>query len=49
MESVITIYDPSKGTVEELRRLEKAINNELHNLDLWQLREVYRFMVNIQR
>lgn len=49
MESVITIYDPSKGTVEELIGLETAIRNEVNNLSLWQLREVYRFMVNIQR
>lgn len=46
MESVITIYDTSKGTVEEL---ENAIKNEVKNLDTWQLKQVYRFILNIQR
>lgn len=46
METVITILDPTRGTIEDL---ENAIKNEVKNLDSWQLKQVYRFMVNIQR
>lgn len=46
METVITILDPTRGTIEDL---ENAIKNEVKNLNSWQLKQVYRFMVNIQR
>ena len=46
MDSVITILDPTSGTIEDL---EKAIKNEVKNLDTWQLKQVYRFIINIQR
>lgn len=46
MESVITIYDPTRGTIEDL---ENAIKSEVKNLDTWQLKQVYRFILNIQR
>lgn len=46
MESKITIYDPTKGTREDL---ENAIKNEVKNLDDWCLKQVYRLILNIQR
>lgn len=46
MDSVITILDPTRGTIEDL---ENAIKNEVKNLDTWQLKQVYRFILNIQR